>query len=98
MATETPVASSQSEVQNPSSRPMGSIDIGLIVGAVALFLIVITSIFVARGLDGRRRARGMLHRAEGGNAANQDEHHAARETSITGVPQPEPAHLRHKSF
>ncbi|KAL6917903.1 hypothetical protein FSST1_009398 [Fusarium sambucinum] len=73
---------------------MGSIDIGLIVGTVALFLIIITSIFVARGLEGRRQARGALRRAEDGNVANQDEHHAAQEARIAGLAQPEPVQLQ----
>ncbi|CEI60712.1 hypothetical protein FVEN_g2623 [Fusarium venenatum] len=77
---------------------MGSIDIGLIVGTVALFLIIITSIFVARGLEGRHQARGALRRAEDGNVANQDEHHAAQEARIAGLAQPEPVQLRQENF
>ncbi|KAG8671401.1 hypothetical protein FPOAC1_004648 [Fusarium poae] len=98
MTTEIPIASSQSEVQTHSSRPMGSIDIGLIVGTIALFLIIITSIFIARGLSGRRQARGVLRRAVDGNVANQDEHHTAQEARIAGLTQPEPAQLRQESF
>jgi hypothetical protein len=77
---------------------MSSVDIGLIVGSIILFLVVITSIFVARGLDGRRRAKEALRRAEEGRAESQNQHHTVHEISITEVTQPGPAQLRHKRF
>jgi hypothetical protein len=55
---------------------MSSVDIGLMVGAIVLFFVIITSIFVVRGLDERRRAKRLLQTVEDGNAESQYEHRA----------------------
>lgn len=96
MAVANPVTSSQPETQTPSSQPMSSVDIGLMVGSIVLFIVLVTSIFIVRGLDGHRRVKGLLRRAEEGEAESQNEHQTFQETGITELTHPGPAQLRHK--
>ncbi|KAJ4005184.1 hypothetical protein NW752_011324 [Fusarium irregulare] len=95
MAAANPVTSSQPETQTPSSRPMSSVDIGLMVGAIALFFVIITSILVVRGLDERRRAKRLIQTVEDGNAESQYEHQANQETNVTEPTQIGSTLMRH---
>jgi len=95
LAAANPVTSSQPETQTPSSRPMSSVDIGLMVGAIVLFFVIITSIFVVRVLDERRRAKRLLQTVEDGNAEGQYEHRANEETNVTELRQIGSTSMRH---
>ncbi|RFN49129.1 hypothetical protein FIE12Z_6621 [Fusarium flagelliforme] len=95
MAAANPVTSSQPETQTPSSRPMSSVDIGLMVGAIVLFFVIITSIFVVRGLDERRCAKRLLQTVEDGNAESQYEHRVNEETNVTELRQIGSTSMRH---
>ncbi|RBR26514.1 uncharacterized protein FIESC28_00700 [Fusarium coffeatum] len=95
MAAANPVTSSQPETQTPSSRPMSSVDIGLMVGAIVLFFVIITSVFVVRGIDERRRAKRLLQTVEDGNAESQYEHQANQGTNVTEPEQIGSTSMRH---
>lgn len=95
MAAANPVTSSQPETQTPSSPPMSSVDIGLMVGAIALFFVIITSILIVRGLDERRRAKRLIQTVEDGNAESQYEHQANQETNVTEPTQIGSTLMRH---
>ncbi|KAJ4140065.1 hypothetical protein NW768_001417 [Fusarium equiseti] len=95
MAAANPVTSSQPETVTPSSRPMSSVDIGLMVGAIILFFFIITSIFVGRGLDECRRAKRLLQTTEDSNGGRQYEHRAYEETNSTELTQIGSASMRY---
>ena len=74
---------------------MSSVDIGLMVGAIVLFFVIITSIFVARGLDERRRAKRLLQTVDDGNAESQYEQRANQEKNVTELAQIRSTSMRH---
>ncbi|KAM0202318.1 hypothetical protein ACHAPQ_004803 [Fusarium lateritium] len=84
MPVANPVTSSQPETQIPASRPMGGLEIGLMAGSIIFFVVLISSIFIVRGLDQRRRVKEMLRRAEEGNAGVKDDFQSPQENNISG--------------
>ncbi|SPJ89592.1 uncharacterized protein FTOL_12953 [Fusarium torulosum] len=91
MPVANPVTSSQPETQIPGSRPMGGLEIGLMAGSIVFFVVLISSIFIVRGLDQRRRVKEMLRRAEEGNAGVKGEFQTPQENNISGQDQHEAA-------
>lgn len=91
MPVANPVTSSQPETQIPGSRPMGGLEIGLMAGSIVFFVVLISSIFIVRGLDQRRRVKEMLRRAEEGNAGVKGESQTSQEDNMLGQDQHEAA-------
>ncbi|KAM0556851.1 hypothetical protein ACHAPJ_005523 [Fusarium lateritium] len=82
MAVENPNTSSQPEPETPGSRPMSRLEIGLMVGSILFFAILISAIFLARGLEQRRRVKGLLRQVEEGNTESKDQHQTSQENII----------------
>jgi hypothetical protein len=68
---------------------MGGLEIGLMAGSIVFFVVLITSIFIVRGLDQRRRVKEMLRRAEEGNAGVKGESQTSQEDNMPGQDQHE---------
>ncbi|KAF5680312.1 hypothetical protein FHETE_437 [Fusarium heterosporum] len=98
MPVENPMASSQPETQTPSSRPMSSLEIGIMVGSIVFFVTMILLMFIVRGLDQRRRVKGLLRHAEDGNADGKEELQTTQENSIAKHAQHEPVKHRFESL
>ncbi|KAJ4254298.1 hypothetical protein NW762_009889 [Fusarium torreyae] len=98
MAVENPNTSSQPEPETPGSRPMSRLEIGLMVGSILFFAILISSIFLVRGLEQRRRVKGLLRRVEEGNMESKDQHQTPRENNVTEQGQQKSAETRHMSI
>ncbi|KAF9776128.1 hypothetical protein IL306_005740 [Fusarium sp. DS 682] len=65
MSVANPTTSSQpEESQNPGSRPISRLEIGLIVGTIVLFVALISFIFIIRILDQRHRKKHRMRMAE----------------------------------
>ncbi|KAF4332519.1 hypothetical protein FBEOM_13682 [Fusarium beomiforme] len=65
MSAAHPTASSQpEEPQTPGPRPMSRLEISIIVGAVVLFVTLISFIFLLRILDQRHRKKQLMRMAE----------------------------------
>ncbi|KAF4944856.1 hypothetical protein FSARC_14560 [Fusarium sarcochroum] len=94
MAVKNPNTSSQPEPESPGSRSMSRLEIGLMVGAILFFAILISSIFLVRGLEQRRRVKGLLRRVEEGNAESKDQHQTPQENNITEQGQQESVEIR----
>ncbi|KAF4986526.1 hypothetical protein FGRMN_10801 [Fusarium graminum] len=98
MPVENPMTSSQPVTQTPGFRPMSSLEIGIMVGSIVFFAIMILSIFIVRGLDQRRRVKGLLRHAEDGNADGKEELQTPQENSIAKHAQHEPVTHRFESI
>ncbi|KAM0355828.1 hypothetical protein ACHAPU_000215 [Fusarium lateritium] len=98
MPVENPLTSSQPETETPGSRPMGSLEIGLMVGSIVFFAIMILSIFIVRGLDQRRRVKGLLRHAEEGNVDGKEEFQTPQDNSIAKHAQHEPVKHRFENL
>lgn len=85
------VTSSQPKTQIPGSRPMGGLEIGLMAGSIVFFVVLISSIFIVRGLDQRRRVKEMMRRAEEGNAGVKGEPQTSQDDNMPGHGQHEAA-------
>jgi hypothetical protein len=70
---------------------MGGLEIGLMAGSIVFFVVLISSIFIVRGLDQRRRVKEMLRRAEEGNAGVKGDIQTPQENNISGQDQHEAA-------
>ncbi|KAG5664722.1 hypothetical protein KAF25_008456 [Fusarium avenaceum] len=91
MPVANPVTSSQPGTQIPGSQPMGGLEIGLMAGSIVFFVVLISSIFIVRGLDQRRRIKEMLRRAEEGNPGVKGESQTSQEDDMPGPDQHEAA-------
>ncbi|KAF5018431.1 hypothetical protein F66182_9605 [Fusarium sp. NRRL 66182] len=84
MAAEGPNSSAQPKPEPHGTRSMSGLEIGLMVGSILFFVIMISSIFIVRGLEQRRRAKEPQGRAEDGNVGNKNGHQIPQENDTQG--------------